>query len=130
MKNVNQWMCENNDNSSSKTRNGLGVIDKIPSFWCLLIGFEIGCIVGGLFMWLLLRLQNTRARSFPPIMALPNRTSLLRLRSTGEESAGLCEETYIPDCPGTPPPPYRDIFATFPRMTEISASRIMNSQEN
>ncbi|KAJ9587709.1 hypothetical protein L9F63_018860 [Diploptera punctata] len=120
MKN-NNWMCKN-DTGISKNDGILSAFDKIPSFWSLLIGFEVGCVFGGLFMWMLLRMQQTRvntiSRPYTPIFALqslPNRTSLMRLRSTGEESTGLCSETDVPDCPGTPPPPYRDVFSTFSR---------------
>ena len=131
-------ICKQHDSASSKVGNMFAVFDKIPSFWSLLIGFEVGCVLGGLFMWMLLRLQQTRAatrpRSFPPIFALqtfPNRASLIRLRSTGEETTGLCDDEDVPNCPpGTPPPPYRDLFSTLPRTNESAVIRRTNSNEN
>jgi len=92
------------------------VFDSIPSFWALIMGIEIGIVIGGIGMWLLQRfncinvtvarpVSVTRRRSFP---SLHNRASLIfRQRNQSEDSTALCSEMNIINCPETPPPPYR-----------------------
>jgi hypothetical protein len=92
------------------------IFDSIPSFWSLIVGIEIGIVIGGIGMWLLRRFKCVnettrhpvpvrRRRSFP---SLHNRASIIfRPRNVSEENTALWSDMDTLNCPDTPPPPYR-----------------------
>ncbi|PSN45881.1 hypothetical protein C0J52_11035 [Blattella germanica] len=123
--------CTRNLTTIDKIGNGFDIFNKIPSFWSLMIGFEIGTVFGGLCVWIIFKLHEPkpapRPRSYSTIRSIQswrNRASMIRLRSTTEESTILSTEMETINCPDTPPPPYRDVFDTFLRnMEETSLER-------
>lgn len=116
--------CVKTNSSMSSSGNIFEIFDKIPSFWSLVIGLEIGIVIGGIGMWLLNRLNRVQTPRNPAsiyrmhsLQTLQNRVSLLRLRSGGEDSTALWNELDIINCPDTPPPAYRDCTNYFPGNT-------------
>jgi hypothetical protein len=114
--------CVKANTPISNSGNIFEIFDKIPSFWSLAIGLEIGIVIGGIGMWLLNRLNYVQAPPHPmsshrrrSLQTLQNRVSLLRMRSGGEDSTALWSELDTINCPDTPPPAYRDCSDHFPR---------------
>lgn len=96
--------------------NILKIFDSIPSFWALIMGIEIGIVIGGIGMWLLQRFNCINAKIAHPVpvtrrrsfQSLHNRaSSIFRQRNQSEDSTALWSEMDTINCPETPPPPYR-----------------------
>jgi len=119
--------CVKRNNNILNGGNVFKIFDRIPSFWSLIMGIEIGIVIGGTFMLLLRRcncvdekithpVPVTRRRNFQSLQSLHNRaSSIFRLRDASEDSTALWSEMDTINCPDTPPPPYRHYSDHFPR---------------
>lgn len=128
-KNKNLHMEENGESGCVKRNtdilnggNIFKVFDSIPSFWSLIMGIQIGIVIGGTGMWLLKRFNCVNETITRPVSitrrrnvrSLHNRaSSIFRPRNESEDSTALWSEMDIVSCPDTPPPPYR--FDNFSR---------------
>jgi hypothetical protein len=116
--------CVNRNNGILNGGNVFKIFDSIPSFWSLIVGLQIGIVIGGTGMWLLRRfncVNGTNTRPAPVtrrrnFQSLQNRASaIFRPREASEDSTALWSELDTINCPDTPPPPYRYFSDHFPR---------------
>jgi hypothetical protein len=100
------------------------IFDSIPSFWSLIVGIELGIVIGGMGMWMLRRFKCVNETTTHPVpvtrrrnfQSLHNRASLMfRSRIASEDSTALWNDMDTINCPDTPPPPYRYYSDHFPR---------------
>jgi hypothetical protein len=100
------------------------IFDSIPSFWSLIVGIEIGIVIGGMGMWMLRRFKCVNETTTRPVpvtrrhnfQSLHNRASLIfRSRIASEDSTVLWNDMDTINCPDTPPPPYRYYSDRFSR---------------
>ncbi|GLH05351.1 Protein artichoke [Gryllus bimaculatus] len=101
--------AENNEESNVKyTVHDL--MGQIPALWAFILGLQIGVVVAVLGMWVWLRCKCSQVPAQPPIRIRSRSLSQSLRRSVGRRrSDSNYTELESVDCPGTPPPPYRDV---------------------
>jgi hypothetical protein len=122
-------ICVKRNNDILNGGNIFKIFDSIPSFWALIMGIEIGIVIGGIGMWLLQRFNCINGKITNPVsvnrrrtfQSLHNRASLIfRPRIQSEDSTALWSEMDTINCPETPPPPYRYYSDRFTRNNSTS----------